>query len=409
MKFYKLKMKKLRLKTNILHFFNFKFLIFNLYLLFILGLAGCGSTTTTSVKPTPKSSTSPAPEEEKGPSIVINGAVLDNYDEVGRPIWKVRANKSKYDTEKKMALVQGPDAELFQDGKVIYKVQAQQAEIEQDGKLLFLKGKIVATDPNNGVVLRGNELEWRPQQDLLVIRNQIIGSHKQMQAVAQEAKVKTRENRIEFTGGVAAKSVEPPLQMKTEHLIWQVKQETLIADRPVQMDRYQGNQITDRGRGDSAEVNLKTKIANITKNAQIEMTDPPLQIASNAMTWNFNNETVQSSTKIRVYHRVEQLNVTANQGELKIPEKIVYLNGDVNAIGDRRQSLRSKSLVWFLNKQLVEAQGDVAYRQGEPPLTFTGEKAVGNLESETIAVSAGQSNGGKVVTEIIPQGKFLNP
>jgi LPS export ABC transporter protein LptC len=408
MKFYKLKMKNERLKANSIRFFNFKFFLFNLYLLFILGLAGCGGTTTTSVKPTPKSTTTPQ-EEEQGPSIIINGAVLDNYDEVGRPIWKVKANQSKYDTEKKMALVQGPDAELFQDGKVIYRVQAQQAEIEQDGKLLFLKGKIVATDPNNGVVLRGNELEWRPQQDLLVIRNQIIGSHKQMQALAQEAKVKTRENRIEFSGGVAAKSVEPPLQMKTEHLIWQVKQETLIADRPVQMDRYQGNQITDRGRGDSAEVNLKTKIANITKNAQIEMTDPPLQIASNAMTWNFNNETVKSNTNIRVYHRANQLSVTANQGELKIPEKVVYLNGNVNAMGQRRQSLRSKSLVWFLNKQLIEAQGDVAYKQGEPQLTFTGDKAVGNLESETIAVTGGQANGGKVVTEIIPQGKLLNP
>jgi lipopolysaccharide export system protein LptA len=328
--------------------------------------------------------------------------ILEQADEVGRPIWKVRAKQAKYTKEKQIGAAESPYGELYQDGKVVYQVQAQMADIEQDGKQLFLKGKIVATDPRNGIVLRGNELEWRPKEDLLIVRNQLNGTHKQLQAVAQEARVKTREQRIEFSGGVVANSSEPQLQMRTEHLIWRIKEETLIGDRPVQMDHYKNNQISDRGRGDSAVVNLKTKIATVTKNAQIELLDPPVQVASNSMSWNLNSETVTTNSPVRVFHRAEKLAVTANQGEMKIPQKTVYLTGNVYGVGERRQSLKSKTLTWYLDKKLVEAQGDVVYRQVDPPLAFTGQKASGNLYAETLVVS-GDGSGNKVVTEIIPQ------
>jgi lipopolysaccharide export system protein LptA len=192
------------------------------------------------------------------------------------------------------------------------------------------------------------------------------------------------------------------MQMRTEHLIWRIKEEKLIGDRPVQMDHYKNNQITDRGRGDAAEVNMKTKIATIKKNAQIELLDPPVQIASNVMTWNLNTETVTTNSPVRVFHRAENLLVTANQGEMKIPQKSVYLTGNVYGVGQRRQSLKSNTLTWYLDNQLVEAQGNVVYRQIDPAFAFTGEKASGNLQAETIVVTGGTS-GNKVVTEIIPQ------
>lgn len=48
------------------------------------------------------------------------------------------------------------------------------------------------------------------------------------------------------------------------------------------------------------------------------------------------------------------------------------------------------------------------YRQLDPAFAFTGEKASGNLQAETIVVTGG-SSGNKVVTEIIPeQGKLKN-
>ncbi|RUR86858.1 LPS export ABC transporter periplasmic protein LptC [Chlorogloeopsis fritschii PCC 9212] len=369
-------------------------------LLLLLGLAGCGGTKTLTKSPieTPQ-------DKDTDSKLTFFAVTLEQADDIGRPIWKVRAKQAKYTKEQQIGQAESPYGELYQDGKIVYQVQAQQADIEQDGKQLFLKGNIVATDPRNGTVLRGNELEWRPQEDLLIVRNQLYGTHKQLQAVAQEARVKTRTQRVDFFGKVVANSMEPPLQMRTEHLVWQIKDEKLIADRPVQIDHYKNNKISDRGRGDAAEVNLKTKIATITKNAQIELLEPPMQIASNSMTWNLNTETVITNNPVRIFHRAENVTVTANQGEFKIPQKIAYLTGNVNGVGERRQSLKSNALTWFLDKKLVEAQGDVVYIQVDPPMTFTGEKAIGNIQKENIIVSGGKS-GNRVVTEIIPKERF---
>ncbi|MEH2422617.1 MAG: LPS export ABC transporter periplasmic protein LptC [Nostoc sp.] len=372
------------------------FLFFPLIFFLIFGLVSCGS------KSPPASQQNTAGLSDQDSNLTFFDVTLEQADEVGRPIWKVRAKTAKYTKEKQIGQAESPYGELYQDGKVVYQIKADVADIEQDGKQLFLKGKIFATDPTNGVVLQGNELEWRPKEDLLIVRNHINGTHKQLQAVAQEARVKTREQRMEFSGGVVANSIDPQLQVRTEHLIWNIKEEKLIGDRPLQIDRYKNNKISDRGKGNSAEVNLKTKIATIQQNAQLELLDPPVQIASNFMIWNMNAETVTTNSPVRMFQRVENLTVTANQGEMKIPQKTVYLTGNVNAIGQRRQSLKSNTLTWYLDNKLVEAQGNIVYRQADPPLNFTGETAVGNLQTENIVVKGGSSSG-RVVTEIIPQ------
>jgi LPS export ABC transporter protein LptC len=376
---------------------NLYFLPLALFLLF--NLISCSNPSLR--KPNPENTSA----QNTDSNLTFFGVALEQFDEIGRPIWKVKAKQAKYTSEKQIGQAQNPNGELYQDGQIVYKIQAEQADIEQDGKQLFLKGKILATDPRNGIVLQGNELEWRPDEDLLIIRNQINGQHKQLTALAQEARVKTREQRVEFVGSVVANSTEPQLQMRTDNLIWQIKTEKLFSDSPIQIDRYKNNQITDRGKGKGAEINLKTKIANLKKDAQLELFDPPMEITSNSMIWNINTETVTTNTPIKAVHKTENVVVTANQGQMKIPQKTVYLTGNVNAVGQRRQSLKSNQLIWYLDKKLVEAQGNVIYRQVQPQLTFNGDTAIGNLQTENIVVQGGNSQGG-VVTEIIPQEKI---
>ncbi|MEH2007887.1 LPS export ABC transporter periplasmic protein LptC [Nostoc sp.] len=372
------------------------FLVLPLTFFLVFGLVACGG------KSPPASQEKTTASSDQDNNLTFFDVTLEQADEVGRPVWKVKATRAKYTKEKQIGQAESPYGELYQDGKVVYQIKADVADIEQDGKQLLLKGKIFATDPSNGIVLRGNELEWRPKEDLLIVRNQIKGTHKQLEAVAQEARVKTREQRMEFSGGVVANSTDPQMQVRTEHLIWNIKEEKLIGDRPIQIDRYKNNKISDRGKGNSAEVNLKTKIAIIQKNAQLELLDPPVEIASNFMTWNMNTEIVTTNSPVRMFHRVENLTVTANHGEMKIPQKTVYLTGNVNAIGQRRQSLKSNTLTWYLDNKLIEAQGNIFYQQVDPPLNFTGETALGNLQTENIVVKGGNSSG-RVVTEIIPQ------
>jgi len=362
-----------------------------------LCLSACGNPSTTTSKP---AASSPKEDDTK---LTFFGVDLEQFDEVGRPIWKVKAKEAKYTKDKQIGQAQNPEGELYQDGKVVYQIKAEKANIKQDGKQLFLQGKIVATDPRNGIVFKGNELEWRPQEDLLIIRNQLNGTHNQLQAVAQEAKVKTREQRVEFSGGVVAKSTDPQLQMQTEHLMWHIKEEKLFSDRPIQIERYKDNKITGRGTGKAAEINLKTQIATLKPQAQLELIDPQIQITSNSITWNINKENITTNSPIRIFQAADNVTVTANQGQMQIPTKTAYLTGNVHAVGQRRQSLKSNQLTWYLDKKSLEAQGNVVYSQIEPKLTFQGETAVGNLETENIVVKGGNSSGRRVVTEIVPQ------
>jgi LPS export ABC transporter protein LptC len=373
-----------------------------LTLLLMISLGACGGKNFTASNQNNQLS----PEDSES-NLTFFDVSIEQADEAGQPLWKVQAKKAKYTKEKQIGQAENPYGELYQDGKIVYQIKADQADIEQDGKRLFLRGKIFATDPNNGVILQGNEMEWQPQEGLLIVRNQINGKHKQLQAVAQEARVKTREQVVDFSGKVVATSTDPQLQMRTEHLIWQIKQEKLIGDRPLQFARYKNNQITDRGRGNSAEFNLKTKVASIKQNAQAELIDPPVQILSNSMTWDMNTENVKTNSPVRVFHRAENLTVTGNQAQMKIPQKTVYLVGNVNAVGQRRQSLKSQNLTWYLDQKLLEAQGNVVYKQANPQLTFNGDTAVGNLQTENIVVSGGKT-GGRVVTEIIPEESRVN-
>ncbi len=386
------------------HFYSFSqfklrtnWVYLSLSLFLGLWLSACSNPSTPNQSKT--NTSSPREDETK---LTFFGVDLEQFDQVGRPIWKVKAKKAKYTTDKQMGEAESPQGELYQDGKVVYQIKAEKADIKQDGKQLFLQGKIVASDPRNGIVFQGNELEWRPQEDLLIVRNQLNGSHKQLQATAQEAKVKTREQRVEFSGGVVAKSTDPQLQMRTEHLIWQIKEDKLFSDRPIQIERYKDNKISGRSQANAAEINLKTQIAILQPQAKLELIDPLMQITSNSITWNIQKENITTNSPIRVFKAAENLTVTANQGKMNIPENTVYLTGNVNAVGQRSQSLKSNQLTWYLNKKLLEAQGNVIYRQIAPKLTFQGETAVGNLETENIVVKGGNS-GQKVITEIIPQ------
>jgi LPS export ABC transporter protein LptC len=362
-----------------------------------LWLSACGNPSTPN-----KSKTNTSLPKEDETKLTFFGVALEQFDETGKPIWKVKAKEAKYTTDKQIGQAQSPQGELYQDGKVVYQIRAEKADIKQDGKQLFLQGKIVATDPRNGIVFQGNELEWRPQEDLLIVRNQLNGSHKQLQATAQEAKVKTREQRVEFSGGVLAKSTDPQLQIRTEHLIWQIKDDKLFSDRSIQIERYKDNKISGRSQGNAAEINLKTQIAILQPQAKLELVNPLMQITSNSITWNIQKENITTNSPIRVFKAAENLTITANQGKMNIPENTVYLTGNVNAVGQRSQSLKSNQLTWYLNKKLLESQGNVIYHQVAPKLTFQGETAIGNLETENIVVKGGNS-GQKVVTEIIPQ------
>jgi LPS export ABC transporter protein LptC len=334
-------------------------------------------------------------------SLVLKNVTLEQADEKGRPLWKVKAKEAIYTKDKKTARIENPAGDLFQDGKVVLRVSADSGEIEEDGQKVFLKGHITATDTRNGAVLRGEELEWRPKDDLLIVRNNFKGNHPQLQASAKEGRYFTRKQQVELIGQVAALSKDPDLQMKTEHLLWEIKEQKVIGDRRLQMERYKAKTVTDRVEADKSEVNLQTKIATLKQNIQLTSIDPPLLMSSNSAVWNLKTQTVVSDQPVRIVHQKEKVILTANQGQIDLERKVANLTGGVQGVGSRNQAnLYANQLTWEIQTQNIQASGNVIYQQVNPPFNTTGSTAVGKLQDQSVVVSSGTGN--RVVTEIIP-------
>lgn len=335
-------------------------------------------------------------------NLTWNDITLEQVDDKGQLWWKVKAKQASYSRDQKNATVEDPKGELYQDGKPVFKIEAKQGEVQQDGKSIILKGKIIATDIRDGTILKGNELEWRPIEDLLLIRDNISGIHKQMQFAAQEGRYLSRARTMELSKQIVASSKDPEIQVKTEHLTWKIKDQKVVGDRPVQIDRYKNKVLLDQAVADKADVDLNAKIVHLQQNAKVDSKLQNVQVSSNDLLWTLDAQTIDSSQPVTILNPSQQVTLAANQGKMNLQKNTVDLVGNVRGVGQRNDSkLDADRVTWFLTTQQFQAEGNVSYRQANPPFSIAGPTASGRLQDQQVAVSGG--TGGRVELQIVPQ------
>jgi LPS export ABC transporter protein LptC len=393
-------------------------------------------------------------------NLTFNNITLQQADDDGKPLWKVKADQATYSPDRKLAQVTNPQGELYKDGKPIYRVQAQNGEVRQDGRRVFLRGQVSATDIRSGAVFKADEVIWTPKEGVLLIRRNLSATHPRIRISATEARLLEKERRVELKGKTVATTRDPELRLQAESLVWLIDQEKVVSDRPLQVDRLQGTQIIGTAKAEKAEVNLKTKVATLQQNAQLALQDPPVEAASNSLVWNLDRQTVaadqpvtiihrgeravltgnsglmdlqkqvfslnqnvqaelqnppvqvsgnslvwdmakqvaSSDQPLTIIHRGEQVVLTASSGIMDLQRQTLRMNQNVRAIAQRNQSeLTTDQLTWAMSTQELVAEGNVDYRQVDPVMRVQGPRAVGKLENQTIVVS-----GGRVTTQIIP-------
>ncbi|MGI0487092.1 LPS export ABC transporter periplasmic protein LptC [Pantanalinema rosaneae CENA516] len=334
-------------------------------------------------------------------NFTFNDVTLEDFNPKGELWWRVKAIRANYNKDKKLALVQQPNGEFYQDGKLIIRATAEKGEVQQNGKTIFLRGNIVATDVRDGMVLKGNELEWRPKEELLLIRDNVTGTHKEVDASANAGRYLTRKRELTLDGKVAANVKNPRLLVNTEQLVWLVTQQQLISDRPLTMDRYKSKDdktVTDQARANRGSMNLKTETVTIAQNAQLVMTKPALNVAGNEVSWNLKSQMITSSQPIEIINRDQQVTLNGDRGELDLTTQVFYLFGNVRGYGARNGArLTADRLKWTDPTQQFEAEGSVTYSQAQPPFSTAGPKASGRMSDQSVVVS-----GGRVVSEFVP-------
>jgi LPS export ABC transporter protein LptC len=336
-------------------------------------------------------------------SLTFSNVTLEQADEKGQLWWKMKAAKATYSKDKKIATVEQPEGELYQDGKAIFKLKAVKGEVVEDGKSIVLKGDIIATDLRDGTVLQGKEIEWQPTKDLMSVRKQFVAQHKKMKLVGEEGRFYSRKREADILGQVVAEVKTPNLRMKTKQLKWWIDQERLESQQPLQIDRIEQGKVTDQAAAQKGSYNLKDQIATLQKSAQIFMPSQGLQAKSDELTWNLKQQQVDAKQPITLVNTVQQVTLTGDRGQLNLPQQTAVLTGKVRGLSLSNQAnVGADNLTWFLKTQSFEANGNVTYQQISPAFSLVGTKATGTIQDQQVQITGGPEGDNRVVTEIVP-------
>ncbi len=109
------------------------------------------------------------PGEEIDAELTLQTVILEQPDEDGTLLWRLKAKNVTYTPDNQRAELSELDGEFFQEGQTVYTVTADEGEVQQNGETLFLRGNLVATSVASELTLEGEKLKWQPKQDLLVM------------------------------------------------------------------------------------------------------------------------------------------------------------------------------------------------------------------------------------------------
>ena len=366
-----------------------------LLVILIFGVYGCGSKSQTL-------SSNNLPERSST-QLVLNNAILEQSNERDNTVWKIKAKSIVYTEDKQKAILEKVTGNLLQEGKVILQISAKSGEVLDNGNLILLKDKIVAKAPHNGTVVRSNAIEWRPIENVLIAAESLTATHAEMEVVAKSGKYYTDRQSLELENEVIATTFNQSLQLTSDRINWDIPQNIVTSPGNLKIVRYQEDEIvSDRLVADSGQVNLTKKIATLTNNIELISLTPRLQVATNSLIWNYEQRFGKTEQPIQIIDRDRQLDITGNQGEVDWQKQIARLSNGVKGINSKNSAqLHARELVWNLNTETIEANGNVAYQQTDPEVSLTGDKAVGNLEKKNIIVTTDRGN--KQVTSVIKQ------
>jgi len=274
----------------------------------------------------------PEPVEQIEPELTLQTVTLEQPDENGSLLWRLKAKSVNYSPNNQRAKLKELEGEFFQAGETIYTVVADEGEVRQNGETLYLTGNLVAKGAENELTLESDRLKWQPKQDRLIMgdfeddalstsgsensdvddtdagdgnradgalavetrplvnpssdeptanrfptensdKPAVKGFSPQIETTAQVVTVINQEDRVDLSGGVIAKSKETPwLTFESDSLVWFTELEQVEAQQLLKVEQYASKDyrvVSDRILGAKGEVNLTDSIVTLDESVQL--------------------------------------------------------------------------------------------------------------------------------------------
>ncbi|AUC60285.1 ABC-type lipopolysacccharide export system substrate-binding component LptC [Cyanobacterium sp. HL-69] len=339
--------------------------------------------------------------QEVQSGIILSDATIEQSNNDGENFWRLKVGKVTYSEDNKNAIIEDITANLLQNGEIVLKISAENGEVLNDGEEINLMGEIIAFDTRNDMEVRGEKLNWKPEQNYFTLQENIEIIHEQIRLVTQEAEYNTATQVLQLNQEITANTSEPQLKILADALVWQVEQGIISTELPFTITRYEDEQVTDTLSASVAEMDLNNSILIVENNIEYQSLNPPLQGATSAMRWDYDQRIIETDKMIRLVEVDEDITMTANQGRIDLTENKVYLSRQIFGESVSNQGkLYADSVIWNLDDQNIDAQGNVVYQQVNPVVNFRGDRAQGRLQDNQVVVTGQGDN--RVVTTIYP-------
>ncbi|CAN1211613.1 LPS export ABC transporter periplasmic protein LptC [Tumidithrix helvetica PCC 7403] len=342
----------------------------------------------------------PAPvvETQKPPGSSLLNTTLKEFDDKGNLLWEVKSERADYRQDQKVADVVKVQGKFYKDGKPLIEATADGGVINQANREITLKSNVKAIALKDKITLVADNMVWNSDRDLLTATGhlKIDKFDQKISIVGKTLKANPSVNTFTIEKDVIVTSVKPPVEIKGEAITWNADTHKVFSKLPIDV-----LQVKDKLTLKAKKGEWDTKTQLVTLEDEIKGKDPKLdvEIETSKVLWNIEKQLVTLPVEFKAISTSRGLEVTAMKGEAQLDKEKINLVGRVQASFKSTQGVVNADKVeWLVPTQMVTGDGNVTYRQPDKNLNVAGDRAVANLEKQTVQVT-----GTNVITQITPQ------
>jgi len=297
----------------------------------------------------------------------LQNITLTEFDSNGKLLWEIQAKRATYREDRKIADVEDVKGKFYRDGEPLMEATGNKGTIDQASK--------------------ADRMVWQSEEDLLKATGniQIDKPEDKLTMTGKELTAKPSVNVYSMEKQVVVIAVEPPLEMKSEKVTWDAKRDRVFTDVPISVI-----QVKDKLQLTAKKGNWDIQKKEVTFTGDIKAKDPKLDVDIEAAqaVWNLEKKLVTLPVPFTGTSKSRGIVVKAQKGEAQVEREQINLIGEVSASFSSTQGVVNADKVeWLIPTKMITANGNIVYQQPDKNLNVRGDRAVANLESQTVIVT----------------------
>ena len=317
----------------------------------------------------------------------LQNITLTEFDANGKLLWEITSKRANYRPDNKLVDVEDVKGKFYRNGEALMEATGDKGTIDQSTKEISLVGNIKAIAVQEKIDMKADRMVWKAEADILKATGniQINKPADNLKMTGNELTAIPSTNVYSLEKNVIATSIEPPLEMKSEKITWDVKSDRVFTEVPLSVVQVKDKLQLSANKGDW---NVTKK--EVTFTGDIKAKDPKLDVEIEAAqaNWNLDKKLVTLPVAFTASSKSRGLIVKAQKGQAQVEEERINLTGQVSASFSSTQGVVNADQVeWLIPNKTVTADGNITYQQPDKNLNIKGDRAVANLESQTVTVT----------------------